>query len=72
MYYEVTKWMTADVFEQWMQKLDERFQAQQRRVVIFVKSSPAHPEVKNLKSIELAFLTSCFIFQIYSYETRCY
>uniref|UniRef100_A0A452FPK3 Tigger transposable element derived 4 n=1 Tax=Capra hircus TaxID=9925 RepID=A0A452FPK3_CAPHI len=60
-YYEANKmaWMTADVFEQWMQKLDERFQAQQRRVVIFVESSPAHPEVKNLKSIELAFFPSC-------------
>ncbi|XP_060998493.1 tigger transposable element-derived protein 4 [Dama dama] len=59
--YEANKmaWMTADVFEQWMQKLDERFQAQQRRVVIFIESSPAHPEVKNLKSIELAFFPSC-------------
>ncbi|KAM6148026.1 tigger transposable element-derived protein 4 [Erethizon dorsatum] len=52
-------WMTSDIFEQWMQKLDEKFQAQQRRVVIFVDSFPAHPEVKNLKSIELAFFPSC-------------
>uniref|UniRef100_G1QAJ2 Tigger transposable element derived 4 n=1 Tax=Myotis lucifugus TaxID=59463 RepID=G1QAJ2_MYOLU len=40
-------------------KLDEKFQAQQRRVVIFVDALPAHPEVKNLKSIELAFFPSC-------------
>ncbi|XP_008570816.1 PREDICTED: tigger transposable element-derived protein 4 [Galeopterus variegatus] len=60
-YYEANRmaWMTSDVFEQWMQKLDEKFQAQQRRVVIFVESLPAHPEVKNLKSIELAFFPSC-------------
>lgn len=51
--------MTAAIFEQWMQKLDEKFQAQKRRVVIFVDSCPAHPEVKNLKSIELAFFPSC-------------
>lgn len=59
--YEANRmaWMTSDVFEQWMQKLDEKFQAQQRRVVIFVDSFPAHPEVKNLKSIELAFFPSC-------------
>ncbi|XP_005400967.1 PREDICTED: tigger transposable element-derived protein 4 [Chinchilla lanigera] len=59
-YYEANKmaWMTSDIFEQWMQKLDEKFQAQQRRVVIFVDSFPAHPEVKNLKSIELAFFPS--------------
>ncbi|XP_006875561.1 PREDICTED: tigger transposable element-derived protein 4 [Chrysochloris asiatica] len=60
-YYEAnrTAWMTSEVFEQWMWKLDEKFQAQQRRVVIFVDSFPAHPEVKNLKSIELAFFPSC-------------
>ncbi|EPY77151.1 tigger transposable element-derived protein 4 [Camelus ferus] len=60
-YYEANKmaWMTSDVFEQWMRKLDEKFQAEQRRVVIFVESFPAHPEVKNLKSIELAFFPSC-------------
>ncbi|KAG8507307.1 Tigger transposable element-derived protein 4 [Galemys pyrenaicus] len=60
-YYEANRmaWMTSDVFEQWMRQLDEKFQAQQRRVVIFVDSFPAHPEVKNLKSIELAFFPSC-------------
>ncbi|NXI60254.1 TIGD4 protein, partial [Chloroceryle aenea] len=47
--------MTSEVFEQWMHKLDDRFQAQQRRVVILVDSLPAHTEVKNLKSIKLVF-----------------
>lgn len=59
--YEANRmaWMTSDVFERWMRKLDEKFQAQQRKVVIFVDSFPSHPEVKNLKSIELAFFPSC-------------
>ncbi|KFR08652.1 Tigger transposable element-derived protein 4, partial [Nipponia nippon] len=48
-------WMTSEVFEQWMHKLDDRFQAQQRRVVILVDSVPAHTEVKNLKSVKLVF-----------------
>ncbi|NWH66932.1 TIGD4 protein, partial [Geococcyx californianus] len=48
-------WMTSDVFEQWMHKLDDRFQAQQRRVVILVDSLPAHTEVENLKSVKLVF-----------------
>ncbi|NXH73132.1 TIGD4 protein, partial [Hydrobates tethys] len=48
-------WMTSEVFEQWMHKLDDRFQAQQRRVVILVDSLPAHTEVKNLKSVKLVF-----------------
>ncbi|XP_062493500.1 tigger transposable element-derived protein 4 [Pezoporus occidentalis] len=48
-------WMTSEVFEQWMHKLDDKFQAQQRRVVILVDSLPAHTEVNNLKSIKLMF-----------------
>ncbi|NWV75633.1 TIGD4 protein, partial [Dasyornis broadbenti] len=47
--------MTSGIFEQWMHKLDKRFQAQQRRVVILVDSLPAHTEVKNLKSVKLVF-----------------
>ncbi|NXS80364.1 TIGD4 protein, partial [Erpornis zantholeuca] len=47
--------MTSRIFEQWMHKLDDRFQAQQRRVVILVDSLPAHTEVKNLKSVKLVF-----------------
>ncbi|NXE18629.1 TIGD4 protein, partial [Ardeotis kori] len=48
-------WMTSGVFEQWVHKLDDRFQAQQRPVVILVDSLPAHTEVKNLKSVKLVF-----------------
>ncbi|XP_032541831.1 tigger transposable element-derived protein 4 [Chiroxiphia lanceolata] len=51
-------WMTPEVFEQWMHKLDGRFQAQQRRVVILADSVPAHTEVKNLKSVKLVFFPS--------------
>ncbi|NXJ29882.1 TIGD4 protein, partial [Dicrurus megarhynchus] len=47
--------MTSGIFEQWMHKLDDRFQAQQRRVVVLVDSLPAHTEVKNLKSVKLVF-----------------
>ncbi|XP_041251671.1 tigger transposable element-derived protein 4 [Onychostruthus taczanowskii] len=47
--------MTSGVFEQWVHKLDHRFQAQQRRVVILVDSLPAHTEVKHLKSVQLVF-----------------
>lgn len=50
-----TALMTSEVFEQWMHKLDDRFQAQQRRVVVLVDSHPAHTEVKNLKSVKLVF-----------------
>ncbi|NXY47392.1 TIGD4 protein, partial [Ceuthmochares aereus] len=48
-------WMTLEVFEHWMRKLDDRFEAQRRRVVILVDSLPAHTEVENLKSVQLVF-----------------
>ncbi|NXY89214.1 TIGD4 protein, partial [Alcedo cyanopectus] len=47
--------MTPEVFEQWVHKLDGRFQRQQRQVVILVDSLPAHTEVKNLESVKLVF-----------------
>ncbi|XP_063277400.1 tigger transposable element-derived protein 4-like [Prinia subflava] len=47
--------MTSGLFEQWMHKLDNRFQGQQCQVVIVVDSLPAHTEVKNLKSVKLVF-----------------
>ncbi|XP_056658750.1 tigger transposable element-derived protein 4 [Monodelphis domestica] len=58
--YEANKmaWMTPEVFELWMQKLDEKFQAQKRRVVVFLDSLPAHPELKSLKSTQLVFFPS--------------
>ncbi|XP_006005077.1 tigger transposable element-derived protein 4 [Latimeria chalumnae] len=49
-------WMTAEVFEKWIRKIDEQFQTQHRRVVIFVDQCSAHPEVRNMKSVELVFL----------------
>nr|XP_056711023.1 tigger transposable element-derived protein 4 [Euleptes europaea] len=51
--------ITLEVFEQWVCKLDKRFQAQERQVVIFVDPFPVHPEVKDLKSIRLVFFPSC-------------
>ncbi|XP_068027287.1 tigger transposable element-derived protein 4 [Melanerpes formicivorus] len=53
-----TALMTSEVFEQWMRKLDDRFQAQHRQVVILVDSFSAHTAVKNLKSVELVFSPS--------------
>ncbi|XP_072477369.1 tigger transposable element-derived protein 4 [Notamacropus eugenii] len=51
-------WMTSEIFELWMQKLDEKFQAQKRRVVVFLDPLPAHPEIKILKSTQLVFFPS--------------
>ncbi|NWY70315.1 TIGD4 protein, partial [Erithacus rubecula] len=57
--------MTSGVFEQWLHKLDNRFQAQQRQVVILVDSLPPHTEVKNLMTVKLVFFppdsSSCIV-----------
>ncbi|XP_043828483.1 tigger transposable element-derived protein 4 [Dromiciops gliroides] len=59
-HYEANRmaWLTLDIFELWMQKLDEKFQAQKRRVVVFLDSLPAHAEIKILKSTQLVFFPS--------------
>ena len=36
-------WMTSDIFSDWIRKLDKRFHAQRRNVLMFVDNSPAHP-----------------------------
>ncbi|XP_048364694.1 tigger transposable element-derived protein 4 [Sphaerodactylus townsendi] len=52
-------WITLEGFKLWVCKLDKRFQAQERQVVIFVDLFPVHPEIKHLKSIKLVFFPSC-------------
>ena len=36
-------WMTSDVFEEWLRKLDQGFAAQIRKVAMIVDSCLAHP-----------------------------
>lgn len=50
-------WMTGQIFEEWMVKLDKKFTAAGRKVIFFVDNCPAHPKdiQSKLKSIELAF-----------------
>jgi hypothetical protein len=49
-------WMTSAIFIDWLSKLNKRFKAQHRRVLIVVDNCPAHPKITNLESITLAFL----------------
>ncbi|XP_064004729.1 tigger transposable element-derived protein 4 [Pogoniulus pusillus] len=50
-----TALMSSEVFEQWMHKLNDRFQAQHRRVVILLDAFSVQTGVKSLKSVELVF-----------------
>ena len=49
-------WMTSDLFEEWVCELDRKFQREDRKIALIVDNCPAHPDIKDLKAIELVFL----------------
>ena len=56
-------WIDGTLLEEWLHKLDRKFEMQGKKVVMIVDNCPAHPEVSGLKAIDLQFLppktTSC-------------
>ena len=48
-------WMNSTVFEQWVKKLDRRFQLEDRKVLLLVDNSPTHPKI-SLRNVRLEFL----------------
>ena len=49
-------WMTSQLFEEWLKKLDKQFSTQKRKIAMVVDNCPAHPKIDDLKAIELIFL----------------
>ena len=56
-------WMDGTLFEEWLYELDRKFEMQRRKDVMIVDNCPAHPEVSELKALNLQFkprnTTSC-------------
>lgn len=50
-------WMTGVLYEEWLSRLDRKFAAQKRNVLLFVDNCPAHPKVvqRELKAIKVVF-----------------
>jgi len=48
-------WMTAELFSNWLKKLDQYFAKKNKKVLLFVDNCPAHP-----KDVELEFLKVVF------------
>lgn len=50
-------WMTSVLFEEWLLMLDEKFLAENRKILLFVDNCPAHPKSiqEKLKAITLCF-----------------
>lgn len=49
-------WMTGALFEQWLRKLDKKFELRNRQVLLLVDNCSAHNVDIELKAIQLAFL----------------
>ena len=48
--------MDSQLFEEWAREQDQKFEREGRKVALVVDNCPAHPEVANLKAINLVFL----------------
>ena len=49
-------WMDGDLFTEWVKELDQKFAAQDRKIILIVDNCPAHRIVDGLKAIELISL----------------
>ena len=48
--------MTSDLFEEWVRELDRKLQREDKKIALIVDNCPAHPDINDLKAIELVFL----------------
>ncbi|XP_033212466.1 tigger transposable element-derived protein 4-like [Belonocnema kinseyi] len=51
-------WVTSSVYEDWLHKIDHKFQRENRKVLLLVDNCPAHPKVliQTLKAIKVVDL----------------
>lgn len=50
-------WMTSEIYESWLNKLDKKFLREKRKILLFVDNCPSHPKVTgNLQAIRVVFL----------------
>ena len=49
-------WMDCTIFSDWLLNLDAEMARKKRKIPMLVDNCPAHPEVPDLKAIELIFL----------------
>ena len=49
-------WMSSFLSDEWVKKLNRKFEKENRKIVLIVDNCPAHPIVDGLKEFELVFL----------------
>lgn len=49
-------WMTAEIFEDWLRKLDKTFRKQNRNILLFIDNCTAHKSIPLMDSVKVIFL----------------
>ena len=49
-------WMTSDIFNNFVRKIDLKMTVSKRRITLIVDNCPSNPRIENLESIKLKFL----------------
>jgi len=54
-YANKSVWMTSDIFEDYLEKLNERMRQENRNIILFLDNAPVHP-APSLSNVKLIFL----------------
>lgn len=55
-YHNRKAWMTKVIFEKWLRTWDTQLQKASRKICLVIDNCSAHPDLKDLKNIQLEFL----------------
>uniref|UniRef100_H3AUS4 HTH CENPB-type domain-containing protein n=1 Tax=Latimeria chalumnae TaxID=7897 RepID=H3AUS4_LATCH len=50
------KWMTSDIFIEWVKNFDRKMEYQKHKVLLFIDNCPVHPTIATLKATTVIFL----------------
>ena len=54
--YNTKPWMTAEIFADWLRKIDTQMKSQRRNILIFVDNCTAHNKMPILSHVKLVYL----------------
>ena len=49
-------WMDSTFFEEWVRKLDVKFQKENQKSALIINNCPTHPTIAGLSNVKLIFL----------------
>ena len=51
-------WMTADIFEDWLLKLDKTYHKQNRKILLFIDNCTAHNSIPLMDNVKVIFFSN--------------